>query len=410
MNTKIIQTLLGIIKISNNSKLRFNNKLHKILLEITYCMNTKKGSIMILKGKKYLEVIASTRPELIGKKQHIDTDSPSTWVVKNKKSLYSDELSNIVFSNKSDNRYTKEAFLLAPILSNSRVIGVINVTEKDGPDNFSREEQEILLTIAGYMISSIESHRLANSLKKSKQSLRKKNIQLKKLEQIRTELFNMLIHDLKGPISEVVAYLDILTYTSVGENLDYVESAQTGCDNLLRMISDLLDITRLEDGSLKLIYEVIPPDSLIEEALTRLKGFAKKKEITFKKDIDEQNNNKFIYGDREILLRILQNLLMNAIQYSPRGKIVEAGCRFMENDSVEFFVKDHGPGIPQKLQDSIFDKFVQIGKKNTGIKYTTGLGLTFCRLAVNAHKGEILVESDGIEGSHFKFIIPPQQN
>jgi two-component system sensor histidine kinase KdpD len=98
---------------------------------------------------------------------------------------------------------------------------------------------------------------------------------------------------------------------------------------------------------------------------------------------------------------------MNAIRFSPNGKTVETGFSVMENQSISFFVKDDGPGVPVPLQQNIFDKYVQISDpRNNRNDYTTGLGLTFCKMAVEAHHGTIWVDSDGTAGSCFYFRIP----
>ncbi|MCF8069999.1 MAG: GAF domain-containing protein [Desulfobacterales bacterium] len=404
---KLFQTLKAINKISNTPRIRFNNKVQQILLEVTKCMGTGKGSIMITKGKKTLEVVASTNSDIIGIRQALDKASPSSWVVKNKKILSVDPKSDgDVFGNKFKH-YAKDAFLVAPILSNNRVIGVINVTEKSGQDRFSRTEQESLLYIAGQVISDLENHRLAESLKNHKRILKKKNNKLEKLEKIKTDLFNMLIHDLKGPISEVMANIDILTYTiSDEENLDYVKAAQSGCDTLFRMISDLLDIARLEEGNLSPLIEMIPPDDIINESLARLHGLITSKRIEIIQKTGDMPENISLCCDRGLILRVLQNLFTNAISYSAREDKIEVGC-YMSNDGVGIlFIRDNGPGIKEEFQEAIFDKYVQIIKKQDGRKYSTGLGLNFCKLAVEAHKGKIVVESDGIKGSCFKVMLP----
>ncbi|MBN1930591.1 MAG: GAF domain-containing protein [Desulfobacterales bacterium] len=369
-------------------------------------MNTEKGSIMILKGRKYLEVMASTHPELIGLRQPIDMKSPSSWVVKNNKVLLINRMADKAIFGNDFHHYAKEAFLLAPIQSNNRVVGVLSVTEKMGEDKFSQSEQEVFLSIAGQVISALENHRLTESLKKSRSLLNKKNIELKRIEKIRTELFNMLIHDLKGPLSDILANIDILSYTINDNNLDYVKAAQAGCDTLYRMISDLLDIARLEEGNLKLVFEEIEPEDLMNEAISRLHTLAKIREIKFIKKFQPSERKNKMYGDRGLLLRVIQNLLTNAMCFSDQREAVEVGFEFRDSDKIIFFIRDNGPGVPLEFQDAIFNKFVQLSKKKDGRKYSTGLGLTFCKLAVEAHDGNILVESDGIKGSCFKFILP----
>lgn len=402
----ILQALSKISDISNSSGIEFGKKLHQILGIVLKYLNSEKGSIMILKGRSRLQILASSNPELIGITQSLKEDSPSSWVVKHKKPLFNDTDDTTELRLIPD-RYRKDAFMIAPIISNNKVLGVLSITEKIGPDRFSNEEREVFLNLAGHIIGALQIHRLAESLRKNRRSLKKKNEQLKRLEQLRTEMFNMLIHDLKGPISEIVANLDILSYVSDKKNMDFVESAQSGCDALHRMISNLLDIARLEDGSLQLILEKLEPDLLIEEALSGMHSFAGIKKIPFKKIFSHlPPTQRFFLGDRRILLRVLQNLLVNAIRYSPVGKPVEAGFDVADSDHFEFFVKDSGPGIPPEFKAAIFNKYFQISARHDSRHYSTGLGLTFCKMAVEAHGGKIFVESDGKKGSCFKFILP----
>lgn len=402
----LLDILLAITKISNNNKLEFGEKLQQILLEIVRCMQAKRGSIMLLKGRKALEVAASTIPELIGVKQELNETSPSAWVVKNRTPLCVDKDTSDKSFRKNLGSYEKSAFLLVPIISNNKVIGVLNITDRIAEDLFEEAEQEVLLEIVGHVISALETQRLTKSLRKSRRTLEKKSLQLKKLEKLRTDLFNMLIHDLKGPISEVVANLDILTYTVDGENRQYVESAQIGCDTLQAMVFNLLDIARLEERKLKLIYEKIDPQDLIKEGLGRLLRVGKTRELQFAEKFPPPETKLHFIGDRGILLRVLQNLLSNAIQYSPSGETIEVGFEYLRSPKIRFFVKDSGPGVPAEYQQAIFDKYMQLNKKADGRTYTTGMGLTFCKMAVQAHRGKIGVKTEAPKGSRFWFVLP----
>ena len=397
---------MSITRTSNNPRLTFEGKLQRIISDVVACMQTERGSIMIVKGRKNLEVAASTDPQLIGVKQPVAEDAPSCWVLKNKTLLSLDKPADRKpFRNRFDH-YKKDAFLLAPVLSQNKVIGIISVTEKMGTDRFTKTDREILLNITGHVISALENYRLAESLKKNKRSLQQKNLQLKKLEKIRTELFNMLIHDLKGPISEVLANIDILSYTVTGENLEYVESARSGCDSLYRMVADLLDIAKKEEGSLQLNFERIEPGDLIQEAISRLHGIAKSRDVKLIKNIPSLPDAILFNGDRGLLLRVLQNLLTNAIQFSPSGEAVVTGYNPIDSGHILFFMEDRGPGIPPVYQDAVFDKFTQISSRKDGRKYSTGLGLTVCKMAVESHSGTIRVVSDGTRGSRFEFALP----
>ncbi|MBW2266256.1 MAG: hypothetical protein JRF28_08890 [Deltaproteobacteria bacterium] len=267
-------------------------------------------------------------------------------------------------------------------------------------------EQEILLEVIGQVISALENERLTQSLKRNKRTLQKKNLQLRKLEKLRTDLFNMLIHDLKGPISEVVANLDILTYTLKDDNRQFVESAQIGCETLQTMIANLLDIARLEERQLKLIYEKIDPEDLVKEALGRLTKVGKTRELKFVALFPPTADRSYFMADRGILLRVLQNFLSNAIQHSPAGETIDIGFEYSVSPRISFFVKDGGAGVPEEHQEAIFEKYVQLDKKADGRIYTTGLGLTFCKMAVQAHKGSIGVKTVSPTGCSFWFSLP----
>jgi len=403
---RMLQTLVSINRNSNDTRLSFGEKLHRILSEVAACMGAERGSIMVVKGRKNLVVAASTDPRLVGVKQPISEDAPSSWVFQHKKMLSITKAPEQHAFAKRFDHYRKDAFLLTPVLSQNRVIGIISVTEKIGTDRFTSADQQILLNLAGHVISALENHRLAEALRKNKHRLELKNKQLKKLEQIRTELFNMLIHDLKGPVSEVLANIDILSYTVKGENLEYVESARTGCDTLFRMVADLLDIAKMETGNLQLNPETIDPAGLIREAVSRLYGLSKSRDVKLIEQVPETWAGVVFKADRSLLLRVLQNLLTNAIQFSPSGESVVLGADLQDPLFIQFFVEDRGPGIPSQYQEAVFDKFTQVSSRKDGRKYTTGLGLTFCRMAVESHRGRIRVQSDGIRGSRFEFIIP----
>ena len=406
---RLLEVLIKINAISNDKSFDLVQKLQHIIIEIVRYMHVKSGSIMLVKGSKNLEVVASTNAQLIGINQRLDEESPSSWVFKHKDSLYVKDISKSdIFPMRFDH-YEGCALLLVPIKDDNKVIGILTVTDKMGGDYFQKEEQEALLIIAGQVISALENKRLAKSLKMKKRMLQQKNLKLRKLEKLKTDFYNMLIHDLKGPVSELIANLDILSYTISVENQEYVEAAKTGCGTLYSMVSNMLDIVQLEEDRIKLIYEKIFPQDLIKEALVRLFGLFKIKKLTFVENFPSSKTSYFFWGDRGLLLRVLQNLLTNAINYSPYNGTIEVGYEYLESHEINFFVKDKGPGVPPEHHKSIFEKYFQLNKISDGQVYTTGLGLTFCKMALEAHRGKIGVESESLKGSRFFFILPVER-
>lgn len=407
IDNEFIDAVRRMAALTERRDLGHQEKLQYLLREMIKLMDVEKGAIMIFSGRKYLEVKASTSPGLIGVKQNVESESPSVWVFKNKKALYVDRDNPFRSLKKTEGRrYKKDAYVLAPILRGQKAIGVIAVTDKKKGDLFSKEEQSLLFDLAGQMISDIENYRLTESLKKKKRELQKKNEQLKQFEKMREELYHMLIHDLKGPLASVVANLDILSYTVKGEEHEYVSEAQADCDALFRMTSDLLDVARLEEGRLNLIYEKIHPEQLAAEAISRVIGVARGYGVSIEISSDKGMGAAVFDGDRAILLRVLQNLAMNAVHHSGKGDTLNVVFGRTEKGDIRFQVYDHGPGVIKEHQKTIFDKFFQVGSRGRGVQYSSGLGLTFCKMAVEAHGGAIGVESDGKTGSCFWFRLP----
>jgi len=400
----LLDSIRQISSITNNNRLSFDKKMDQLLLVVVECLEAKNGSILLINRRSTLEVAASTRKELKGLKQKLAKGTPSEWVVSNRRYLYVDDKENNDSFIKRFDLYEGSAFFMAPILLNGRVIGIISVTDKLGSDLFTKEEREALLDIAGLLIGSIETQRMARLLKKKKSELTKKNKELQAHEKLKSELFNMLIHDLKGPISAVTANLDILAYTIDEKNREFVDTARNGCDTLYNMICNLLDITRMEDGNLKLLFERIDPVELVREAINRISGLAAIKKINLLEKRPDYFMNYF-WGDRALLIRVLMNFISNAISFSPEGETIETGFDMPDNGKIEFFVKDHGPGVPEKHRDSIFNKYYQLKKKRDGRIHTTGLGLTFCKMAVEAHSGKIGIVDNRPHGSCFYFKI-----
>jgi two-component system sensor histidine kinase KdpD len=175
-------------------------------------------------------------------------------------------------------------------------------------------------------------------------------------------------------------------------------------------VSNLLDIARLEEGRLQLVFEKINPEELTKDAVARICRLAEMKRVKFAHTCPPVDNSCYLTADKGMILRVLQNMLTNALQYSPEGETVELGFSYENASSIRFFVKDRGPGIPAEFKKAIFDKFMQLEKKADGRIYSTGLGLTFCKLALKAHRGKIGVKKNPPRGSHFWFSLPLEKH
>jgi signal transduction histidine kinase len=228
---------------------------------------------------------------------------------------------------------------------------------------------------------------------------------LQELEKQRDDLTNMIVHDLRTPLTSVI--LGMQTVEVVGDlnetQHEIMAIAADGAQTLLGMINDLLDVEKMESGSMLLDYAVLCAADLIANATGQIASLAASKNLTLVPQIAALPP---FQGDKDKLVRTLVNLLGNAIKFTPDGGTITVAARCADARSLVFSVSDSGEGIPPEAFEHIFEKFGQVASRQSGRVMSTGLGLTFCKLAVEAHGGHIGVESTPGAGSTFSFTIP----
>jgi signal transduction histidine kinase len=230
---------------------------------------------------------------------------------------------------------------------------------------------------------------------------------LQELEKLRDDLTHMIIHDLRTPLTSVISGMQ--TMEVMGElnedQRELMDIAIAGGETLLGMINDLLDVEQMESGSMQLHYAELTATALVASAISQVAQLAGSYKLTLVRQIAA--NLPPFQGDESKLCRTLVNLLGNAIKFTPAGGTVTVMVRYgNDGRSLVFSVSDTGEGIPNEAFERIFEKFGQVESRQRGRKISTGLGLTFCKLAVEAHGGSIGVESEPGQGSTFHFTIP----
>jgi two-component system, NtrC family, sensor histidine kinase KinB len=210
---------------------------------------------------------------------------------------------------------------------------------------------------------------------------------------------------LRSPLSNVVSSLDVLISNLSDEEYlmqkSLLEIARRSTERIQRLTDSLLDVNRLEAGQAVGERLQIDPNILVEYALDVIQPYVTSRGINIEK-LTAEGLPKII-GDTDMLRRVLTNLLENAIKFSPSEGKIQLGTR-LDGGWVQFWVKDEGAGIDPGDHERIFDKFSRFNVK--GAPKGLGLGLAYCRLAVQAHGGRIWVESEPGKGSCFKFILP----
>lgn len=228
----------------------------------------------------------------------------------------------------------------------------------------------------------------------------------KELDALREDMTSMIYHDLRSPLANIVSSLDMLAAMFPGEENEAVHSvlriATRSTDRIQRLISSLLDINRLEAGHPIVSQQAVSPDSLIAEVLEMVRPMTDSRQQELVSRVPDRL--PAIWVDVDMIRRVLLNLLENALKFTPFGGRIEVGAA-LRDGWVQIWVQDSGPGIAEADQVRIFDKYTRLKSSEEGVS-GLGLGLAFCRLAVNGHGGRIWVESQPGQGAKFLLTLP----
>lgn len=227
----------------------------------------------------------------------------------------------------------------------------------------------------------------------------------REIEKLKQEFIAMISHDLRTPLTSIGGTLTLIQegiYGDISEGgTKRVVDAQRNVERLINLVSDLLDLEKLEAGKLTMELEPCDVHEIIDSSVGSIKSYAEQKGVS----LHVESPGAPITADSDRLVQVLVNLISNAIKFSPVGGNVYVSAE-ANNGHVSLFVKDEGRGIPKEFQESIFERFQQValsdGKRSMG----SGLGLAICKAIIESHNGQIGVESDGATGSTFWIKLP----
>lgn len=227
------------------------------------------------------------------------------------------------------------------------------------------------------------------------------------LEQLRRDLAAMVYHDLRVPLNNVLAGTRYVSDNSQDAHpvmQRILALSLRSAQQLERMIDGLLDIQRFEEKSAMLNKTTVQVPRLIDDTIQLTEALAHDAQQTIRAYVPP--DLPATQADADMILRVLVNLVENAIKYTPESGVIGIHAKANTRE-IRISISDSGPGIPRPLQNQIFDKFSRVKYRN--VPKGVGLGLAFCRLAIEAHGGRIWVESDGSSGSDFIFTLPIYQ-
>jgi signal transduction histidine kinase len=340
-------------------------------------------------GSEALEVIKKNEPDLI----LLDIMMPGLDGFETCKQLKADEITSHIPVIMVTALQEKEDRLRA--------------MEAGGDDFITKpiDQTELLIRVK----SLLRIKRYHDRLRESNEELAEKNVKLEELEAHKEYLTHMIVHDMRNPLNAITMGTEILLRMDCcgHEELQRVlHTCRSSCVDLEQMIQNILDIRKLEENGLELNRKVVDLSGIIHDVVEQFR--VKLDTANLRLTVSEQSGTPNPRADRELIKRIIANLLNNAIRHTPKEGEIRIDVRGSEEALVLFSMADSGAGIPEELQEGIFDTFTQVKSVSTQSRFGSyGLGLAFCRMALEAHGGRIWVESKGAgRGSTFTFVLP----
>jgi signal transduction histidine kinase len=274
-------------------------------------------------------------------------------------------------------------------------------------DALYRSEYELKAKTLEMEKLNSELTQLNRSLSLRSAELTQANEELRKLDKIKSDFLSTVSHEFRSPLTSIKAFADILlnnkeTMTPT-ESDEFVTIIEEEADRLTRMVTDLLDLTKLESGTLEWKLEPVRLDNVIAKAATTISAVCREKKIQV--TIPPENTLPMVMGDFDRLIQVVTNLLDNAVKFTKEGGHITVEAQTSAGD-VTVFIHDTGAGIPEDQTVEIFDKFKQGGDTLTDKPRGTGLGLPICKDIVEALGGTIWVEQRKEPGAIFAFRLP----
>lgn len=309
--------------------------------------------------------------------------------------------------------------LAVPLFVKKKLVGIFLLRNKKSGDMFTNEDIKTLETIAAQAGIAIENARLYEEMRDFSKTLQKEverqtktlkdaNVRLKQLDVAKSEFISLASHQLRTPLTIIKGYISMIMEGSWGKVTDkqkeQLKKVYSSNDRLIKLVEDLLTVSRIESGRLEFEYKLVSLEEMIEGVVKEFSQMAKNKELYLKFNKPTKALPK-VKVDSLKIRQVIQNLIDNAIHYTKKGGItINLKAK---KDKVVFSIKDTGIGVSPEEKSVLFEKFSrgkEVGKINTE---GTGLGLYLGAKMIQAHNGKIWVESEGRnKGSTFYFELP----
>jgi signal transduction histidine kinase/HAMP domain-containing protein/ActR/RegA family two-component response regulator len=290
------------------------------------------------------------------------------------------------------------SYIGIPLTSRGRVVGVLSVQGRQ-PHAYSQDDVDLLRTIAAQASIAIENARAYEQLQSTAEKLRE-------VDRLKTQFLANMSHELRTPLNSIIGFSRVMLKGIDGPITDLQEADLTSIyesgQHLLRLITDILDMSKINAGKMELSFGEVELGDIFETALGTAEAFVKSTPVRLRKSIEADVPT--VWADAQRVRQVVLNLLSNAARFTEEGQITLQA--WSEGDFVTISVSDTGIGIPPEGQAGLFEPFLQVDASTTRRAGGTGLGLAISRSFVEMHGGEMWVESQPGEGSTFYFSLP----
>jgi K+-sensing histidine kinase KdpD len=229
----------------------------------------------------------------------------------------------------------------------------------------------------------------------------------RELREKKRVLAALVVHDLRSPLTAVGGCLELIRAELGGDDTDprvsrYLDDAATLLSKALGLVATILDVDELEDGILRAHRQPVRVAELIERARAGNRAHEEVRQLRVDVEVEP---DLVVPLDRDLCARVVENLLENGMRYAPRGGRCAVSAR-RDGDSLELAIGNNGPPVPLAERETIFGRYYQVEARRAAARANRGLGLYFCKLAVDAHRGTIHVEERGELGAVFVVRMP----
>lgn len=224
-------------------------------------------------------------------------------------------------------------------------------------------------------------------------------------EKSKMEFLANISHDIRTPLNAIIGFTDLLSRDEISdeERHKFIETIRSNSDNLLYMVNNILNLSQIDSGMVKVEKSHFDVKELMENIYQTYNPLMLSDAVKLSMITESETEETLIYSDKNLIYQILTNLLNNSIKFTKKGQIT-LGVKI--NKDITFYVKDTGPGIPKNMQDIIFDRFKQLAENRDPYNKGVGLGLAICSDIVKLLGGSISLISDATIGTYIHFTIP----